>query len=162
MKIVPSVILFLCCLHTTPKQIVVVNADCVKEFDKCVVQRDCCADLICVTGDWQYTTDSTCPSKKSQDLESRKYTLDQRKLLVIQYYQKINNIQQHKKASVSSDDERIVGAVTKTRDEIDSIIQKYRTEFPKLVSKLERKYQIEFDIDLKSEQAETQKLREDL
>jgi hypothetical protein len=79
--------------------------------------------LECVTGDWQYTTDSTCLSKKSQDLEAALsgWTLQDKTELLQRFYNDQND-------------------VDKTNDEIAKIAYKYRHDFPKLVSKLERKY----------------------
>jgi transketolase len=84
-----------------------------------------------VTGDWQYTTDSTCLSQKSQhiDVQTKGLTLEEKTALVEEFYSSLNN----------KDEE-----TTKTNEEITKITHKYRHEFPKLVQKLERKYSTAF------------------
>jgi hypothetical protein len=104
------------------------NSSCVPEFEKCAMPRDCCEGLSCVGGDWQYTTDSTCLSPKSEQLEAQTLTLEERVKLVLQFYQKAN-------------------APAKTTEEVERLVmKKYRGNFPKLVAKLEGKYDVEFDI----------------
>ena len=112
-----------------------------KEFDKCVVKRDCCDELNCVTGDWQFTTDSTCLSKKSEEIESSKFSLEEKIQLVQQFYSKLSS------SSEVFDETGMIVVEKKTPDEISTIVNKYKSEFPKLVMKLERKYDhIKFDI----------------
>ncbi|KAG7337436.1 hypothetical protein IV203_034504 [Nitzschia inconspicua] len=100
---------------------------CVAEFDKCVTNRDCCPNLECVTGDWQYTTDSTCLSHRSQTIESdiQGMTLEEKTSLLLRFYQT-----------------RLVeeGTEHKSPNDVGKIAYKYRHDFPKLVAKLERKY----------------------
>ena len=111
---------------------VVVSVDdssCVKEYGRCVMPRDCCEGLLCVAGDWQYTTDSTCLSPKSAEFEQLHLTGETRRDLLKTFYDKIQ--------------------VSKTDDEVDHLLKKYRGEFPKLVTKLEGKYNIVFDIPKK-------------
>jgi hypothetical protein len=112
--------------------VVTASSSCVVEFDKCVTNRDCCDDLECVTGDWQYTTDSTCLSQKSQhmDVQTKGLTLEEKTALVEEFYSSL---------SYKEDEE-----TTKTKEEITKIAHKYRHEFPKLVQKLERKYSTSF------------------
>ena len=99
---------------------------CVQEYGRCVMPRDCCAGLLCVAGDWQYTTDSTCLSPKTAEIEQLHLTLEQRRELVKTFYHKVQ--------------------ITKKDDEVDHLLKKYRGEFPKLVAKLEGKYNTVFDI----------------
>jgi hypothetical protein len=99
---------------------------CVQEFDHCVVSRDCCEGLSCVTGDWQYTTDSTCLWPKSEKLEKLHLSVEQRLKLLEAFYTKVG--------------------VDKALDELDHLVKKYRAGFPKLVIKLERKYDTSFDV----------------
>lgn len=90
--------------------------------------RDCCEGLNCVAGDWEYTTDSTCLSPKSETLENRKLAPDEMRELVEFFYEKV-------KAS-------------KQPDEVDKLVQKYASEFPQLVARLERKYETVFDVSI--------------
>lgn len=103
-------------------------SQCVKEFGQCVMPRDCCEGLNCVAGDWEYTTDSTCLSPKSETLENRKLAPDEMRELVEFFYEKV-------KASKQS-------------DEVDKLVQKYASEFPQLVARLERKYETVFDVSI--------------
>ena len=102
------------------------DSSCVKEYGRCVMPRDCCHGLLCVAGDWQYTTDSTCLSPKSAEIEKLHLTLEMRRELVQAFYHKIH--------------------VAKTDEEVDHLLKKYRGEFPSLVSKLEGKYKTAFDM----------------
>mmetsp|Transcript_59951 Transcript_59951/g.90378 ORF Transcript_59951/g.90378 Transcript_59951/m.90378 type:complete len:202 (+) Transcript_59951:166-771(+) len=110
----------------TATAISVDDRNCVGEFDKCVIQRDCCEGLNCVTGDWQYTTDSTCLSPKSEGIVASKFSFEEKVSLVNRFYEKM--------------------AVAKTADEVEKIVHKYKRDFPNLIVKLERKYDANFDI----------------
>lgn len=104
---------------------------CIEEFGTCAVQRDCCPNLKCVTGDWQYTTDSTCLSPRSEAVEwkAREYSKDDKISVLIEFYQNIESgSSQHK-----------------SKEDIEKIVRRYDNEFPKLISKLEQKYQVQFD-----------------
>lgn len=103
-----------------------VVAVCVDEFEACVMPRDCCPGLTCVGGDWQYTTDSTCMSPLSAWLEDQHYSIQSRKELLATFYQEID--------------------VKKTDEQLEHLVKKYRSNFPKLVAKLEAKYQQSFEI----------------
>lgn len=105
------------------------NTACVPEFDRCTMPRDCCEGLSCVTGEWQYSTDSTCLSAKSAEIEQQHLTFDQRRALLEAFYEKVG--------------------VSKARDEVEHLLKKFRGEFPRLVMKLEGKYQTTFDISPK-------------
>ena len=117
------IVLFIIVLSSTTNSMA--SSSCVVEFDKCVTNRDCCDELECVTGDWQYTTDSTCLSKRSQQIDAqiKGMTLEEKTLLVEEFY------------SSSS-----LKETKKTKEEISKITHKYRHQFPKLIQKLERKY----------------------
>jgi hypothetical protein len=58
------------------------SATCLDEFERCVMNRDCCEGYRCVMGDWEVTTDSTCLSDRSVQLNalerSKKVALIQR------------------------------------------------------------------------------------
>ena len=99
---------------------------CVQEFDPCVMPRDCCEGLACVGGDWQYTTDSTYLSPLSAWLEEQHYSMQDRKELLQAFYAKVGT--------------------NKSEDQVDHLMKKFRSTFPKLVAKLEQKYQAVFDI----------------
>lgn len=102
---------------------------CVVEFDRCVTNRDCCTNLECVTGDWEYTTDSTCLSQWSRDIDAaiKSMTLDEKTNLLLFFYQ-----------TITAEDRE--GKEEKSKEDISQIGYKYRHVFPKLVSKLGRKY----------------------
>lgn len=124
------VALFLCLMLLSGVIVASVDDDsCVKEYGRCVMPRDCCQGLLCVAGDWQYTTDSTCLSPKTAEIEQLRLTLEMRRELLKTFYDKVQ--------------------VTKTDDEVDHLLKKFRSEFPKLVSKLEGKYKTVFDLPKK-------------
>lgn len=127
-----KVALLFCLLWLSALRVVSLEVDdaaCVKEYGRCVMPRDCCEGLLCVAGDWQYTTDSTCLSPKSAEIEQLRLTLEMRRELLKQFYGKVH--------------------VSKTDAEVDHLLKKYRGEFPTLVSKLEGKYNVVFDIPKK-------------
>ena len=101
------------------------SSSCVKEFDPCVMPRDCCEGFECVAGDWAQTTDSTCLSRRSQNLASLRLTHEQQMTLVKDFYAK----QQVKKSD----------------DELEDILKHFRP-FARLVSRLEQKYHQPFPI----------------
>jgi hypothetical protein len=98
------------------------SSSCVEEFGQCVTNRDCCQGLECILGDWQYTTDSTCLSPKSQEVDAAiiGMTVDDKTNLLQHFYTSQN--------------------IAKTNDEVAKIAYKYRHQFPRLVAKLEQKY----------------------
>ncbi len=119
-----------------------VSANCVEEFDQCVTNRDCCGHedraIECVTGDWEITTDSTCLSERSQELEaiSKENGFDHQSLTVLlkhHIYQLPKIREQHTKRFR---DKKIDPQFH------EKIAKKYRHEFAKLVVNLERKYKI--------------------
>ena len=105
------------------------SPSCVPEFDKCVTNRDCCAHLECVTGDWQYTTDSTCLSKQSQALETelKKFSMEDKEKLLQAFYE----LQEQ---TLDDDTNK------KTPEQVAKIAHQYRHDFHKLIAKLEQKY----------------------
>ena len=119
--------------------------NCVEEFGQCVTNRDCCGReqqgdhvVECVTGDWEVTTDSTCLSKRSQELEmiSKENGFDHQTLTVLlkHHVYQLPEIreQQTKRYRDKEIDPRFY----------EKIAEKYRHEFAKLVVSLERKYKI--------------------
>lgn len=120
--LVPAVIFFLLAVDSSSAS----TNDCVPEFGKCVMPRDCCEGLSCIAGEWQYTTDSTCLSPKSAQIEQLHLTAEQRQELLAAFYQN-------------------VGA-TKSLQDLEYLLKKYRGKFPALVLKLERKYKTTFDL----------------
>jgi hypothetical protein len=119
--------------------------NCVEEFGQCVTNRDCCGreehgdrTVECVTGDWEVTTDSTCLSKRSQELEdlSKENGFDHQTLTVLLKH----HIYQHPEIREQQ--------TKRFRDkEIDplfyeKIAHKYRHDFAKLIVSLERKYKM--------------------
>ena len=128
------------------------SADCVKEFGQCVTNRDCCradevdtteqqhGDLECVLGDWSVTTDSTCLSKRSQELEelSKEQNLDHQSLTVllkhhIYRYPEIREAHSKRLRESKREEDPLF---------YQKITEKYRHEFARLVVGLERKYGI--------------------
>lgn len=95
------------------------TSSCVQEFEQCSMPRDCCEGLSCVGGDWEYTTDSTCLSPKSEQLEGLRLTKTQQIQLVQDFYVK--------------------GNVVKTDAQVEDIVRRFQP-FSKLVLSLERKY----------------------
>ena len=100
-----------------------VSAACSMEFERCVMNRDCCEGYHCVMGDWEVTTDSTCLSDRSVQLNS----LDMTK--------KVGLIQRYYDA---------LGEAKKTPQDAEVLAKKYanKREFAQLVVRLERKYGI--------------------
>jgi hypothetical protein len=106
-----------------------VRSDCVEEFGKCVMNRDCCnaagrgdsTALECMAGDWAVTTDSTCLSKRSQTLNG--LAEQDRIALIVTFYQR-----------VLPDNEK------KAPGEVEKLVAKYERKFAQLVLRLEKKY----------------------
>lgn len=98
----------------------IVDSSCASEFEPCVTPRDCCDELYCVLGDWEFTTESACLSSRSQAIEKLNLPLDE-KVRVIHTFYKYNGI-------------------NKSDVEIQEIVWKNQHEYAKLVSRLERKY----------------------
>lgn len=113
------------------------KAQCVEEFGLCVMNRDCCDGLNCVTGDWQYTTDSTCLSKRSEQIDNLNLTFEERLTLVSSFYSRdeIRKVEQTGKD------------YGKSIADVEKIVNRYRQDFPKLVSRLEEKYGIQLKFD---------------
>jgi len=122
---IPSTWLLLVHAPTSARATSTDGSACVKEFDPCVMPRDCCKGFECVAGDWAQTTDSTCLSRQSQNIASLRLTHGQQMTLVKDFYAK----QQ----------------VEKTDDELEDIIKHFRP-FARLVSRLEHKYHQPFQI----------------
>ena len=107
-----------------------VLAQCSKEFESCVMNRDCCADdaLHCAVGDWAVTTDSTCLSNRSEQLNILE--MDKKVLLIQRYYEKLND-------------------ANKTPEQAEALAKKYSNmrQFAQLVVRLERKYEVSVDYE---------------
>lgn len=118
-----------------PLFVVHVWAACSIEFESCVMNRDCCEGLHCATGDWAYTTDSTCLSDRSIQLNA---LASEAKVGLMQ------------KFYANRSDAR------KTNDQIEALTKKYanKRQFAQLVVKLERKYGVNFDFERNSEKKE--------
>ena len=109
------------------------NNNCVKEFEQCSTPRDCCDSLECITGDWSVTTDSTCLSTKSQQINDKNFSHDERVMLVKKFYDKVL-------LSESNGNEKSI-------DDIERLVMKYgKTKFPQLLFRLEKKYDTEFEL----------------
>ena len=113
-----------------PQEEVVMN--CVPEFGQCVMNRDCCnfdskndaiASLECVAGDWAVTTDSTCLSNRSKHLEQM--SRDEKIRLLKDFY-----------------DNKVPPKHRKSTSEVVKLYEKFSRSFPKLVVRLETKYQL--------------------
>ena len=91
----------------------------------------------------QFTTDSTCLSPRSQKLEAQNFSLEERQKLLSLYYDQL----------VSTN--TVVGK--KTDAEIKAIMKKYADAFPKLVSKLEKKYSIQFETSTNNQKSTAEK-----
>ena len=107
--------------------------NCADEFENCVTNRDCCGHIECITGDWQYTTDSTCLSERSRtlDMQTKGLKLNVNEIIIsLKDY-----IYQHSSITISvqQEDEEIF---------FSKIAYKYRHDIPKLIVKLEKKYNI--------------------
>ena len=105
--------------------------NCVPEFDKCVMNRDCCnfnkgddpSTLECVTGDWAVTTDSTCLSARSKLLEQ--LSKDEKIQLLKDFY-----------------DNKVPSMSRKSTSEVVKLYEKFARSFAKLVVRLETKYEL--------------------
>jgi hypothetical protein len=126
-----------------------VRSDCVEEFGKCVMNRDCCnaagrgdsTVLECMVGDWAVTTDSTCLSKRSQTLNG--LTEQDRIALIVTFYQR-----------VLPDNEK------KSPGEVEKLVAKYERKFAQLVLRLEKKYKT--SVQEKEDVTTAQALHEEL
>lgn len=98
------------------------SSQCSEEFDTCVMNRDCCEGLKCVTGDWAVTSDSTCLSERSETLNA--LSSEEKIQLVQQFYQKE------------------IHESPKTQEEAEALARKYSRNFANLVARLERKYDV--------------------
>jgi len=99
------------------------DINCLAEFETCVMNRDCCNDLDCVAGDWAVTTDSTCLSTRSQALNDLSRT---EKIQILKEFY----------------DHKVPPKKRKTTVEVVKLYEKNARTFPKLVAKLEKKYDI--------------------
>lgn len=131
--LVALLVLLISSLLLTPT----IASECVEEFDNCVMNRDCCQDLKCVTGDWQFTTDSTCLSTRSEQIDNLKLSQEEKVSIVEQYY---NRDEVAKKLKDGEEKK-------KSREYVTKIVRRYDQEFPKLVSRLEAKYGYLFAFD---------------
>ena len=109
-------------IDTTSTCRVEAAATCSNEFETCVMNRDCCGGLACVTGDWAITTDSTCLSERSVQLQalSRQEQLD----LLVNFY--------------TSD--KIPADKHKSLQQVEILFNKNRRSFAKLVTRIETAY----------------------
>ncbi len=107
------------------------SAACVEEFERCVMNRDCCEGYHCVMGDWEVTTDSTCLSDRSVHLNSLER--NKKVALIQRYYEILGD-----------------GEVKKTPQDAEVLATKYanKREFAQLVVRLERKYGVRVEYDL--------------
>lgn len=103
------------------------SLSCVEEFGNCVMNRDCCNDLQCITGDWAVTTDSTCLSKRSAALDE------------LSKSNKMELIHQFYKSKVPTEQQQ------KPSQQITDLVHKNNRSFPHLVARLERKYHTTVD-----------------
>lgn len=152
----PSSILstaFLLVFWSSPNANAATSENCVEEFGKCVMNRDCCGrdepgdrEVECVTGDWAITTDSTCLSKRSQELEAlyKENGFDEESLVVLLQ----NHIYQLPEIATKQNrapeyKEKDPTKYAKISDLVyKRIAQKYSDNFAKLIVDLERKYEI--------------------
>lgn len=80
-----------------------------------------------MAGDWQFTTDSTCLTPRSEAIDAKMFPQEERIALVTGYYEKAK--------------------IVKEKAFVEKIVRKYGHEFAKLVSRLEQKYSVNFDFD---------------
>jgi hypothetical protein len=99
--------------------------NCSPEFDKCVMNRDCCEGLSCVAGDWAVTTDSHCLSERSAAFNA--LTKDQKLKLLKVFY-----------------DHQALPSKRKSTPEVYKLYQKYSRMFAELIVKMEQKYDTVF------------------
>ena len=100
------------------------DENCLPEFDKCVMNRDCCGeDIECVAGKWEVTTDSTCLSTRSKILEQ--LSRDEKLRLLKDFY-----------------DNQVPPAKRKSTDQVVKLYEKNARSFAKLVARLEKKYDL--------------------
>ena len=114
-----------------------IQAQCVEEFGICVMNRDCCDDLDCITGDWQYTTDSTCLSKRSEQIDNLSMSTKTKISLIEEYYNRdevVNRLKESEKSKQLSDFAK-------------NIVKRYDQNFPQLISRLEAKYGLLFEFE---------------
>jgi hypothetical protein len=78
-------------------------------------------------GDWAITTDSTCLSERSAQLEA--LSRDEKLALLVQFYG-------------NSNDDRVVESKRKSPQQVETLLNKNSRSFAKLVSRIERMYGI--------------------
>ena len=122
-----------CVLMATLQTKSYTSAGCVEEFGQCVMNRDCCEGMKCITGDWQYTTDSTCLSNRSEQIDNLNLTTEERIDAVFLFYSNDMVVRQLKEQEKG-----------KSRTDVEKIVKRYIQDFPKLVSRLEKKYNVQF------------------
>ena len=103
------------------------------------MQRDCCEGLLCVTGEWQYTTDSTCLSPRSKDIDDQNLSMEKRIIFIQKCYQRV---EKHNKSA----------------EDVRKLVKKHDNVFSKLVTRLERKYDIKCEISGETEVENSQDL----
>lgn len=117
--------------------------NCVPEFGKCVMNRDCCnfnkgddpSTLECVAGDWAVTTDSTCLSARSKILEQ--LTKAEKIHLLKEFY-----------------DNKVPPTSRKSTAEVVKLYEKFARSFAKLVVRLETKYELNMVDNIYNQNAE--------
>jgi hypothetical protein len=105
-----------------------VLAACSNEFETCAMNRDCCDGLHCAMGDWASSTDSTCLSDRSDQLNA--LDMSDKIGLIRRFYSTLNDGK-------------------KTSQEAEALATKYsnKRQFAQLVVRLEKKYQVDLDLD---------------
>lgn len=116
-------------LLLAPLQVVLAQeVNCLPEFDTCVMNRDCCGnDIECVAGKWEVTTDSTCLSARSK-IMGQFSRMEQIEILKDFY------------------DNKVPSQNRKSTAEVVKMYDKHARRFPKLVARLEEKYELAMTI----------------
>ncbi len=70
-------------------------------------------------------------------MKSREYSHAEKISVIMDYYEKIQ---------VQLDSDSSPSFITKSRDDVEKILRRYDNEFPRLVSRLEQKYNFQFDV----------------
>ena len=113
------------------------SSNCVPEFDNCVLSRDCCDDLACVMGDWAVTTDSTCLSERSVELNT--LSKQDRLALIYNFYKNLP-VDESKR---------------KSRQDVQALVDKYAHDaFAHLVAKIEKRYNTPIDANASKDERE--------
>ena len=130
-------ILFLLLVSSRVPTVILAQDECNAEFEKCVMNRDCCPKLSCVAGDWAVTTDSHCLSERSAELNA--LSKDDKLAMLKDFY-----------------DNKAPPQNRRSTAEVFALYEKNSRMFAKLVMKIEKKYEVKLVVPGAKKKADTE------